>query len=161
MKETVTTFIVVAVLTALLAAFSFLVQDKGYPQGALGYGRLDALASAATFIPLAALYAFAALLIMLAPASGAGFIYANGTNPIYYATVVLLASIIGLQVARVVFVSVGALRVLLDWQFVFAAGILVAHQFLDAFRRNVLLRTIGVVVFAAAVILCLFWTFRL
>ena len=132
MKQTAVPFLVVTILTALLAALSIAVQTKGYPHGATGLSRLDALAGAATFVPLAALYAFAAML-----------------------------AIVGLQVARAAFGSIAALGVFLDWQFGFAAAILIAHQFLDAFRRNVLTRTLGFVLFVAATLACLYWSFRL
>lgn len=160
MRQTATAFLVVTVLTALLAALSIAVQAKGYPQGGLGLARLDALASAATFVPLAALYAFAALLIVLSPPRAAGFMHARAAGPIHFAAVVLLATILGVQVARLAFGNTGALRALLDWQFVFAAGIVVAHEFLDLFRRDILLRTIGAIVFLAATLACLFWTLR-
>ena len=161
MKETALPFVVVVILTAMLATLSIVVQTKGYPQGATGLARLDAIASAATFVPLAALYALAAILIVLAPARAAGFMYANAASPIFFASVVLLAAIVGLQAARAAFGSTAALRVFLDWQFCFAAGILVAHQFLDAFRRNVLTRTLGFVLFVVAALACLYWNFRI
>lgn len=161
MKQTAIPFLVVMVLTALLAALSIAIQTKGYPHGATGLARLDAIANAATFIPLAALYAFAALLILLMPARGAGFMYANAASPIYFTSVVLLASIVGVQLTRAAFGGTSALRVLLDWQFVFAAAIIVAHQLLDAFRRNVLMRTLGFVLFVVAALACLYWNFRL
>src|SRR5690606_4088766 len=134
---------VVFVLTALLAAFCFAVSLKGYPHGATGIARLDSVASAATFIPLAALYAFAGLLIVLSPARAAGFLYSHAASPVYFASIVMLASIVGLQAARFAFGDSGAWRPLLDWQFGFAIAIIVVHQFLDTFRRNVLLRTIA------------------
>lgn len=161
MKQTAVPFLVVTILTALLAALSIAVQTKGYPHGATGLSRLDALAGAATFVPLAALYAFAAMLIVLAPARAAGFMYANAASPIFSASVVLLAAIVGLQVGRAAFGSIAALGVFLDWQFGFVAAILIAHQFLDAFRRNVLTRTLGFVLFVAATLACLYWSFRL
>lgn len=161
MRQTATAFLVVTVLTALLAALSIAVQAKGYPQGGLGLARLDAIASAATFVPLAALYAFAAMLIVPAPPRAAGFMHARAAGPIHFAAVVLLATILGVQVARFAFGNAGALRALLDWQFVFAAGIVVAHALLDLFRRDILLRTVGLIVFLAATLACLFWTFAL
>lgn len=161
MRTVAVPFLVVAVLTALLAALSVGAELKGYPQGATGLARLDAIADAATFVPLAALYALAALLIVIAPARPAGFVYQNAASPLYFAAVVLLAAIVGLQLTRAAFGGVAALRVLLDWQFGFAAAILVAHQFLDAFRRNVLTRTLGFVLFVAAVLACLYWNFRI
>ena len=160
MRQTATAFLVVAALTALLAALSIAVLAKGYPQGGIGLARLDALANAATFVPLAALYAFAALLVVLAPPRAAGFLHARAAAPIHFTAVVLLATILGVQLARLAFGNAGALRALADWQFVFAAGIVVAHEVLDMFRRDILLRTIGLIVFLAATLACLFWTFR-
>lgn len=151
---------VVTILTVLLAALSIAVRSKAI-HGAIGLSRLDALAGAATFVPLAALYAFAAMLIVLAPARAAGFMYANAASPIFSASVVLLAAIVGLQVARAAFGSIAALGMFLDWQFGFAAAILIAHQLLDAFRRNVLTRTLGFVLFVVATLACLYWSFRL
>jgi len=161
MRQTATAFLVVFLLSALVAAFCLAVSLKGYPHGATGIARLDSIASAATFIPLAALYAFAGLLIVLSPARAAGFLYANAASPIYFASIVLLASIVGLQAARFAFGDSGAWRALLDWQFIFAAAIIASHQLLDAFRRNVLLRTIAFVGFAVVMLACLFWNFRL
>jgi hypothetical protein len=161
MRETALPFLTVTILTALLAALSIALQTKGYPHGASGLARLDAVASAATFVPLAALYAFAAVLIVLAPARAADFMYANAASPIFFASIVLLAAIVGLQVARAAFGGSAALRVFLDWPFAFAAAIFIAHQFLDAFRRNVLTRTLGFVLFLAAALACLYWNFRI
>lgn len=160
LRHTATAFLVTLVLTALLAAACFAVSLKGYPHGATGIARLDSIANAATFIPLAALYAFAGLLIVLSPARAAGFLYANAASPVHFASVVLLASITGLQATRFAFGDSGPWRPLIDWQFVFAAGIIIAHQLLDALRRNILLRTLGFVVFLVAALACLFWDFR-
>src|SRR5690606_1613598 len=101
--HTLTAFLVVFLLTVLLAALCFAVSLKGYPHGATGIARLDSIANAATFVPIAALYAFAGMLIVLSPARAAGFLYANAASPIYLASIVLLASIVGLQAARFAF----------------------------------------------------------
>jgi hypothetical protein len=161
MNRTAITFLVVAVMTGLLAALSFAIRIKGYPFGTLGIERLDGIASAATFMPLAALYAFAAALMMILPARAAGFFYANAAAPVWYAALVLLATIVGLQAARFAFGSNDALWALLDWRFLFAAAIVGVHLVLDVLRRNVLIRTLAFVGFTAAMLACLYWTFRL
>lgn len=161
MNRTVAAFLLVAVLTGLLAAASIAVENKGYAFGALGVARLDGLASAATFIPLAALYSFAAALMMILPLRAAGFVHANAATPVYSAALVLFATIVGVQIARFAFGNHAALWALADWQFVFAAAIVAAHLAMNALRRNVLLRTLFFVVFIAATLACLFWTFRL
>ena len=161
MNRAAATFVVIAILTGLLAALSFALRIKGYPDGALGIERLDTIASAATFIPIAALYAAAAMLLMILPVRAAGFVYANAASPIWSTSLVLLATIVGLQAARMAFGSRDALLVLLDWQFLFAAAIIGTHLVLDSLRRNVLLRTLFFLLFMVAALACLFWTFRL
>lgn len=147
-------------MTVLLAVLSIAVEQKGYAFGALGIARLDSAASAATFIPLAALYAAAATLMMLLPLRAAGFIYANAASPLHAATLILLATILGVQAARFAYGDRGALWVLVDWQFAFAAVLIVAHAFMNQLRGNVLMRTLFFIVFLAATAACLFWTFR-
>src|SRR5262245_50054958 len=120
MAKAVSTFALVAVLTAALAALSILVAQKGYSQGAIGLGRLDGLASATTFIPLAAIYFFSCLLLMILPMRAASFVLVNATDVLFWTTITLLATILGVLVARAGFGQTGALRVLLDWRFVFA-----------------------------------------
>lgn len=161
MNRTAASFLLVTVLTAALAALSFAVEQKGYAFGALGLARLDDLANAATFVPLAAIYAFASVLMMILPLRAAGFVHTNGATPTYAATLVLLATIVGVLVARFAFGDRAALWALLDWQFLFAGAIIAAHLLMNELRRNVLLRTIFFVVFIAATLACLFWTFRL
>ena len=161
MKQTATAFLLTTIFVALLASLSIAVQNKGYPHGLVGLSRLDGLANAATFIPLCAIYAFAAALTLLMPARPAGFVYANATSPAYFTSVVLLATIVGVQIARAAFGGMGSLRALVDWQFVFAIGIIVSYQFLDAFRRNILTRTIGLVLFVVAALACLYWNFKI
>ncbi|MGB6120016.1 MAG: hypothetical protein WBF87_17515, partial [Mesorhizobium sp.] len=60
MGRAAVTFFTLTVATALLAALSIALRIKGYPFGGLGLDRLDGIANSATFMPLAALYAFAA-----------------------------------------------------------------------------------------------------
>lgn len=161
MNRTVSAFLLVGVLTALLAVLSIALVEKGYGFGALGSGRLDNIASAATFMPLAAIYSLAAALMMLLPLRAAGFVHTNAAGPLYSATLVLLSTIVAVQAARFAFGSRDALSVLVDWQFIFAFAIIAAHLTMNELRRNVLLRTIFFVVFVAATLACLYWTFRL
>jgi hypothetical protein len=160
MAKSVSTFILVTVLTALLMALSIAVMRHGDPFGALGMRRLDGLASAATFIPLAALYFFGVALLMILPLRAASFVLVNGVETIYLAVVVLFATIVGCLVARMAFGQFTAYRALLDWQFVFVLAVLVCHAILNELRRNVLLRTLALVASVAAALACLFWTFR-
>ncbi len=161
MNRTLAAFLLCAVLTGLLAALSIALRLKGYPFGDLGIARLDGLASSATFVPLAAIYAFAGVLMMILPLRAAGFVHANAAAPVHSAALVLLATIVGVQAARFAFGSRDALWVLVDWQFVFAAAIVAAHLAMNALRRNALLRTLFFVAFIAATLACLYWTFRL
>jgi hypothetical protein len=160
MAKTVSTFILVTVLTALLMALSIAVMRHGDPFGALGMKRLDGLASAATFIPLAALYFFGVALLMTLPLRAASFVLVNGVETVYVAVVVLFATIIGCLVARMAFGQINAYRALLDWQFVFVLAVAVFHAILNELRRNVLMRTLALVASVAATLVCLFWTFR-
>ncbi|MBN9241770.1 MAG: hypothetical protein J0I98_03135 [Mesorhizobium sp.] len=161
MAKTVSTFVLITVLTALLMALSIALARHGYASfGALGARRLDGLASAATFIPLAAVYFFGVALLMILPLRAAAFVLVSGVEPVYWAAVVLFATIVGDLVARVVFGQTAALGVLLDWQFVFIAAIVGCHAILNELRRNVLLRSLSLVVAIAASLACLFWTFR-
>ena len=160
MTKSVSTFILVTVLTALLMALSIAVMRHGDPFGALGMRRLDGLASAVTFIPLAALYFFGVALLMILPLRAASFVLVNGVETIYLAVVVLFATIVGCLVARMAFGQFTAYRALLDWQFVFVLAVLVCHAILNELRRNVLLRTLALVASVAATLACLFWTFR-
>ena len=160
MNRTAAAFLLIAVLTGLLTALSIAVEMKGYAFGALGTARLDGLVSASSFMPLAAIYAFAAALMMLLPLRAAGFVMSNAAIPVFSTALVLLATIIGVQAARFAFGNQAALMALVDWQFIFAAAIIVAHLAMNELRRNVLLRTLFFVVFIAVTLACLFWTFR-
>ncbi len=161
MNKAATTFFVVAVMTGLLGALSFAIRLKGYPFGTLGVTRLDAIADAATFIPVAAIYAFSAMLMMILPPRAAGFIYGNAASPLWFTALVLLATIFGLQITRFAFGDRSALWTLIDWQFVFAAAVIGTHLVLDSLRRSILLQTIFFVVFLGATLVCLYWSFRL
>lgn len=161
MNRTAAAFLLIAVLTGLLAALSIALRIKGYAFGELGIARLDGIANTQTFVPLAAIYGFTGLLMMVLPLRAAGFVHANAATPVHSAALVLLATIVGVQAARFGFGDGDALWVLLDWQFAFAAAIIGAHLAMNELRRNVLLRTLFFVVFIAATLACLYWTFRL
>ncbi|WP_367714572.1 hypothetical protein AB2N04_11160 [Nitratireductor sp. GISD-1A_MAKvit] len=161
MNRTLATFLLIGVLTGLLAALSLALEIKGYGFGRLGLQRLDGLANATTFIPLAALYAFAATLVVTAPIGAAAFAHANGTTPIHTTALTLLATIAGIQIARFGFGNANALGVLLDWRFAFGAAIIAAHLSINKLRRNALTRTVSFIGFTAAALACLYWTFRI
>ena len=161
MNRTASAFLLIAALAALLMALGFGLQMKGYAFGQLGNGRLASLASSATFMPLAAIYALTAALVMILPLRAAGFIHSHGSTPVHSTALVLLATILGVQLARFGFGSSNALAALLDWQFAFAAGIIAAHLTVERLRRNALLRSLAFVGFTAAMLACLYWTFRL
>ena len=161
MNRTASAFLIIVVLTGLLVALSFGFILKGYPFGNLGISRLDGLANSRTFIPLAAIYALAGALIMIVPVRFAGFLHSNAAKPIFSTSLVLVATIVGVQVARFTFGYRAALQVLLDWQFIFAVGIVAAHLSLETLRRDVLLRTLAFVGFIVAMLACLYWTFQL
>lgn len=151
MAKTVSTFLLVAVLTALLMALSLALVRHGYATyGATGARRLDALASAATFIPLAAIYFLGVALLMILPLRGAAFVLVGAVETTYWTAVVLFSTIAGCQLARVAFGQTGALKALLDWHFVFFAAIVGCHAILNALRRNVLLRSLALVFSIAA-----------
>lgn len=160
MAKTFSTFALVAVLTALLMVLSIALARHDYATfGALGARRLDGLASAQTFIPLAAIYFFGVALLMILPLRAAAFVLVSGVEPVYWAAVVLIATIAGCLLARVAFGQTSALAVLLDWQFVFVAAIVVCHAILNELRRNVLLRSLALAACLAASLACLFWSF--
>ncbi len=161
LNRTATTFLVLTVIAAVLAAASFAIRIKGYSFGTIGIERIDMIANAATFIAIAAVYAFAAMFMMILPVRGAAFVYQQAASPVWAATLVLLATILGLQIARFGFGDRQALFVLLDWRFAFAAAIVAIHLFLDQLRRNALTRTLAFAAFALATLACLYWDFRL
>lgn len=161
MSRTAYAFLLILVMAGALCALSIALDQKGYDFGALGVGRLDGLADAATFVPLAAIYAFSAVLMLILPLRAAGFVHAHGAVPVYSATLVLFATIVGVQAARFGFGDRDALWRLVDWQFVFAAAIVAAHLLMSDLRRDLLLRSVSLAAFAAATLACLYWTFRL
>jgi hypothetical protein len=161
MAKSISTFALVAVLTGLLMVLSIVLVRQGYAFGAIGARRLDGLANATSFIPLAALYFFGVALLMILPLRAAAFVLVSAVETTYLAVLVLFATIVGCLLGRVAFGQFDVLRVLIDWQFVFAAAIVVCHALLNELRRNVLLRSLALVASVAATLACLYWTFRL
>ena len=159
MSKALTTFALVAVLTALLMALSLAVARHGYPYGAIGVRRLDGIADAGTFIPLAAVFFFSALLMMILPIRAAGVLLTHAADAIFWATVALFATIVGSLAARWAFGQHDVLWALVNWRFLFVAAIVAAHLTMNELRRNVLLRSLFFVVFAAVTLACLFWSF--
>ena len=161
MSKALTTFALVAVLTALLMALSLAVARHGYPYGAIGVRRLDGIADAGTFIPLAAVYFFSALLMMILPIRAASIVLTHAADALFWTVIVLLATIVGGLVARWAFGQSGVLGALLNWRFLFAVAVVGCHFVMNELRRNVLLRSLFFVIFAAATLACLFWSFTL
>ncbi|CCV03503.1 conserved membrane hypothetical protein [Mesorhizobium metallidurans STM 2683] len=161
MSKALTSFALVAVLTALLMALSLAVARHGYPFGAIGAKRLDDIADAGIFIPLAAVYFFSALLMMILPIRAAGIVLTNAADAIFWTVIVLFATIIGGLAARWAFGQAGVLTALLNWRFLFVAAVVACHLFMNELRRNILLRSLFFVVFAAATLACLFGSFAI
>jgi len=159
MSKALTSFALVAVLAALLMALSLAVARHGYPYGVTGVKRLDGIADAGSFIPLAAVYFFSAMLMMILPIRAAGVVLTNAADVIFWATIALFATIVGCLVTRWAFGQSGALWALLNWRFLFVAAIVGCHFIMNELRRNILLRSLFFVIFAAATLACLFWTF--
>lgn len=161
MSRTFTSFAVVTVLAALLTALCLAVAGHGYPFGSTGAKRLDDIASAATFLPLSAVYFFSAMLMMVLPIRAAGFVLTNAADTLFWATVVLFATIVGNLIARQAFGQSDAVWLLWNWRFLFVAAVVACHLGINDLRRNILLRSLFLVVFAVATLACLFWTFRI
>src|SRR5690349_12761571 len=117
MNRTFAAFLLIAALAALAMALGFALQMKGYAFGQLGNGRLAALASSATFMPLAALYALSAALVMILPLRAAAFVHSHGSAPIHSTALVLIGMIFGVHAARFAFGASDAWRSLVDWQY--------------------------------------------
>lgn len=159
MNRTLATFALVTVLTGMLMALSIVVGRHGYPFGPLGVRRLDGLANAATFIPIAALYFFSAMLMMVLPIRAAGLVLKNAADPLFWTAVILFSTIVGTVIAQWVFGQGDAIWVLWNWRFLFIAAIVACHLGINELRRNILLRSLSLAIFAAATLVCLFWTF--
>lgn len=160
MTKALSTVALVALLTAALAAVSLLASRQGYPQGAMGLRRLDDLATAATFVPLAAIYCFSGLVLMILPMRAAAFVFYNATEAVFWTIVALFGTIAGVLIARAAFGQTSVLWSLADWRFALAFAVVGCHFVLNELGRNPLLRAIGFAAFLAATLLCLFWSFR-
>lgn len=161
MTKALTCFLLSAVLTGLLMALSLAVARHGYPFGAIGVKRLDAIADAATFLPLAAIYFLSAMLMMILPLRAAAFVLVGAADTIFWATIVLFGSIAGGLLARWAYGQTDVLWALWNWRFLFVAAIVGCHLVMNDLRRNILLRSLFVVAFGAATLTCLFWSFSL
>jgi hypothetical protein len=158
MPRAALSFALLAVLTAVMTVACLFLAQKGYPFGAIGLRRLDSIAAATTFIPLAGLYFLSAALLMILPLRAASFVLSNATEVVFWAAIALLAAILGVVVARFAWGQGSALSSLVDWRFLYAAGLIIGHFALDHLRRNVLLRTLFFAIFMALAAFCLFWT---
>ena len=112
------------------------------------------------FVPLAAIYFFSALLLMILPMRWAAFVFYNATEAVFWTVVALFATIVGVLVARAAFGQTSVLWALADWRFIFPLAVAGCHFFINELGRNTLLRVLGFAVFLAATLACLFWTFR-
>lgn len=161
MNKAISTFMLVAVLTALLMALSLAVLQHGYPFGSSGAKRLEAIANADSFLPLAAIYFFAALLMMVLPLKAASFVLLNAADMLNWVVIALFATIIGCVAARWAFGQSGAPYALLNWRFLVVGAVVGSHLSMNELRRNVLLRSLSFAGFGVATLACLFWSFRL
>lgn len=161
MTKAATSFALITVLTGLLMALSLAVARHGYPFGATGVKRLDAIADAATFLPLAAVYFFSAMLMMILPLRAAALVLISVADTVFWATIALFATIVGGLLARWAYGQSDVLWALWNWRFLFVAAIVGCHFVMNDLRRNVLLRSLFLLVFAAATLACLFWSFTL
>ncbi|OBQ77205.1 MULTISPECIES: hypothetical protein [unclassified Mesorhizobium] len=161
MSKALGTFALVTVLSALLMALSLAVARHGYPQGAFGVKRLDGIADAGSFLAIAAIYFFSALLMMILPIRAAGVVLTHAADAIFWATIVLFAAIVGSLLARWALGQREVPWTILNWRFLFVPAIVGAHLAMNELRRNILLRSLFFVIFAAATLACLFWSFSL
>ena len=161
MARTLTSFLLVTALTALLMALGFAVARHGYAFGAVGVKRLDGIADAGTFLPVAAIYFFSAMLMMILPIRAAGFVLTNASDLLFWTVVILFATIVGTLLARAVFVQANVLLALANWRFLFVPAVVASHLSMNELRRNVLLRSLFFVIFTAATLACLFWSFAI
>ena len=159
MSKALGTFALVTVLSALLMALSLAVARHGYPYGAYGVKRLDGIADAGSFLAIAAIYFFGAMLMMILPIRAAGIVLTHAADAIFWATITLFATIVGSLLARWAFGQHEVLWALFNWRFLFVAAIVAAHLTMNELRRNVLLRSLLFVVFGAVTLACLFWSF--
>jgi len=113
----------------------------------------------ATSLLLAAVYFFSAMLMMILPIRAAGIVLTHAADALFWAVIALFATIVGCLVARWAFGQSSVLWALVNWRFLFAAAIVGCHFTMNELRRNILLRSLFFVIFAAATLACLFWTF--
>jgi len=158
MQRAAFSFALPAVLTAFLAAVCLFLAQKGYPFGAVGLRRLDGVASAASFIPLAAIYFLSAALMMLLPLRAAAFVLTHAAEVVFWTVLLLLGALVGVIAARLAWGQNGALSSLLDWRFLYAAAVIAGHFALNGLRKNVLMRSLFFAAFVAAAGFCLFWS---
>lgn len=161
MTKALTSFVLVAALTALSTALCLAVARHGYPFGMTGARRIEAMADAGAFLPLAAVYCLSALLMMVLPLRAASFVLLNAADTLFWTVLALLAAIVGYVAGRWAFGQGDAPWALWDWHLLFAAAVIAIHLVINELRRNLLLRSLCVAVFAAAVPACLFWSFAL
>lgn len=161
MNKTISAFLLIAALAALLMALSLAVVQHGYPFGRLGANRLEAIADADSFLPLAAVYFFAALLMMILPLKAASFVLLNAADMLHWVVVALFATIVGCLAARWAFGQSSAPSALLNWRYLVVAAVVGSHFAMNELRRNILLRSLAFAGFGVATLACLFWSFRM
>ena len=161
MSKAVTSFVLIALFGGLLMALSLAVARHGYPFGITGVRRLEDIASAGGFMPLAALYFFSAALMMILPLKAASVVLVSVADALMWAALALFSVIVGCVLARWAFGQASALRALWDWRLLFAVAIVGCHLALNPLRRNILLRSLAFAGFAALTLACLFWNFSL
>lgn len=161
MQKAITSFALVAVLTALLMTLSLFVARHGYPFGVTGMKRLDGVANADTFLPLAAIYFLAAMLMMILPLKAASIVLLHAADMLYWVVIALFATIVGCLAARWAFGQTSAPWALFNWRFLVVAAVVGCHLAMNELRRNVLLRSLFFAIFGVATLACLFWSFRL
>ncbi|MBP0439837.1 hypothetical protein [Tianweitania sediminis] len=157
MQRAVFSFVLVALLTMILAAGSLFLAGKGYPFGAVGLRRLDGIAAATTFAPLASVYFLSAALMMLLPLRPAAFVLTHAADILFWAAVALLGTVVGLVAAQFAFGQMRAPYALAEWGYLYALAVAACHFLLNSLRRNLLLRTLAFVGLLAAAGFCLVW----
>ncbi len=100
MSKALGTFALVTVFSALLMALSLAVARHGYPYGAYSVKRLDGIADAGSFLAIAAIYFFGAMLMMVLPIRAAGIVLTHAADAIFWATIMLFATIVRSLIAR-------------------------------------------------------------
>lgn len=142
MSRVFTAFILTACLAAFLMELSIGLARYGYPAGSLGQVRLAALADAANFLPLAALYFLTCFLLMVLPVRAASFTLANGEEPIFWCVIVLIGAAAGFTLVRWGFGERAALESLWDWRHLLVLAVAAAHLRLSDIRGRPVLRAL-------------------